>query len=162
MLKVLTYLISFFVGRYQSALKTPSLIIVDQIMLRARKLMMNSMVSLIASLLLTGGVLITLIEFTSQIDRFGVVWPSAALIGGLLLSAFSLAGLIYSFKSASLFKSSSIITNVQAAPKQPSPLEEALGILVMDFVKERREHREQKEPPVPPKAEAMYENTTLQ
>ncbi len=195
MFKVLTYLVSFFISLYQSILKPSYLVIIDQLLVRARKMIMTSVLSLVAGLLLTGSMMISLIEFTSQIDKFGVVWPSATLIGGLVLSVISTGALIYSFTSkafdlryirpsiAKSHEASVFGANLdqQTAPsRQPSPLEEALGILVMDFVNERRESRLKDESErteksksssessyvapqaAPESTRSTYENSTLQ
>lgn len=181
MIKILSYLFSYFAGRYNSVLKPSTLLIIDQLLVRARKLVMTSSIMFISSLLLAGGVLISLIEFTSQIDRYAVVWPSATLIGGLSLSVIALGVLIFSFTSRtfdlryvrsknsrrheSLFDSRK---SESSSPRTQSPVEEALSLLIMDFVNERKQNREKKEtsenvsspPPSPTRTE--YENTTLQ
>jgi hypothetical protein len=171
MIKFFTYFISFLIGRYNSFAKPSAMVIIDQVLLRTRKLLMTSMISLIASLLLTGGVIISLIEFTRQIDRFQIVWPSATLIGGLALTLISLATLIYAFTSKAFdLRYVKKASPTEQIPRTPSPLEEALSVLVMDFIKERREERqkpsEKTEPSPTPRstagAAAAYENTTLQ
>lgn len=185
MIRVLGFIFSFIVGRYNALLKPSTLLIVDQILLKARKLMMNSMISLTSSLLLTGGILITLIEFTRQIDQFRVVWPSATLIGGFLLSILGVSALIYSFTAKTFDLRYASASNTKGQNPQgssahvPSPLEEALSLLVMDFVNERKQKRAHSQAVAsddrvgePTKrnsnrsssteAESIYENTTLQ
>lgn len=182
MIKVLMYLFSFIMGRYNSVLKPSTLVLVDQLLLRTRKLMMTSMVSLIASLLLTGGVVISLIEFTRQIDQFKVVWPSATLIGGLTLSVLALTVLVYSFTSRAFdlryvpIRSAKKGNRDDTQTRTHSPLEEALSVLVLDFVNERKASRTKEEASAPPKEKvsenvsnvssadprSTYENTTLQ
>lgn len=186
MIKILSYLFSYFAGRYNSILKPSTFMIIDQLLVRARKLLMTSSIMFISSLLLAGGVIISLLEFTSQIDRFAMVWPSATLVGGLSLSGISLAVLIFAFTSRSfdlryvrsqktrrqesLFDSHTGRVDASTQRAQ-SPLEEALSVLIMDFVNERKQNREQQSasvkeeasPTMPPKpTRTEYENTTLQ
>ena len=174
MIKILSYLFSYFAGRYNSILKPSTFMIIDQLLVRARKLVMTSSIMFISSLLFAAGVIISLIEFTSQVDRFGVVWPSATLVGGLTLSALSVAVLIFSFTSKafdlryvrsqksrrqeSLFDSHKV--EGSSSTRAQSPLEEALGVLIMDFVNERKQNRERAFQE--PAARASYENSTLQ
>lgn len=152
MIKVLTYLISYFAGRYNTILKPSTLMIIDQLLVRARKLVMTSSIIFMSSLLFVAGVIISLIEFTSQVDRFAVVWPSATLAGGLTLAALSMAVLIFSFRAKAFDlrfvrnQRSRRPESLFAAPqgegsssnRAQSPLEEALGVLIMDFVNERK------------------------
>lgn len=150
MLKFASLAISFFLGRYENTFKKSMLILIDQFITKSRKLFIVTTLLGIFSLLFVSGFLFSIFQITSQYDARGYVTFNSGLISGIALSLISLIAL-FSLFSASAWENrlKQQLLPVQPAANSkhsetPSAFENALTMLVVDFIKERESQRARK------------------
>ncbi len=98
--------------------------------------------SFISALLFVAGIVIAAINGFSQYDQTNQVYMSATFVGGLvlaLLSGISLA-VVFSKKNWQVPD----LKQTHSEVKSASPIEEAISLLVNDFVTARRSERERR------------------
>ncbi|WP_415062569.1 hypothetical protein [Bdellovibrio sp.] len=147
--------LSFLFGRLNTKPKSfreIALEIFDDVSRRSRKIVSLTLAGLGAVIFFCGGLFISIIDGTTQYDRFGMVNWTATFGAGVTLILFATAVFAVVFLRAwpGATQRHSRIPPHHEAPPPPSALEQALAALVMDFVKERelrREARSQAEPP---------------
>lgn len=151
-MKWLSLLFSFFLGKFNVArapsfsLKDSIKMLFDEIAYRSRKPAMLALGGLVSVALLCGGFFMGLIDLTTQYDRDGVVRATASNISGFALVALTLGTFTWIFKRAwpGVKAAEEKDKAVEEAKEHPSGLEQALTLLVMDFVKEREFKREER------------------
>lgn len=166
MLKWIEIIASFFIGRMQShegpSLRESAIAIFDEITYKSRKAVSLIVVSFAAAIFALGGFFISLINATTQYDRDGVIGFTATFVSGLVLIVLAIAAFAWVFNSAwpGVKKYKTMHRHqesrefreqqehVHAQPKQPSSLEQALSMLVMDFVHERQARRAESQSPL--------------
>lgn len=150
MLKTLSLLFSFFLGRLNSgghheALFSPDELI-DKTLSKLRGLMSVVALGAVATIFLTAGFLGAYYNMLLQMDTTGKMGPNAVVVGGVCLFVAGLV--IFAIASRSTASSRSHAkTQAQSSAKPDhgraiSALEEALSMLIIDHVKEREFSRE--------------------
>lgn len=157
MLKWIEIIASFFIGKMQPShgpsLRESAIAIFEEITYKSRKAVSLVVISLAAAIFALGGFFISLINATSQYDQTGAVNFTSTLGSGLVLILIAVGTFAWVFGSAwPGVKQSKAAHKAeqehhhhqqqeQAHQHQPSSLEYALSMLVMDFVKERELRR---------------------
>lgn len=140
MLKLVSHLFSYFAGKYMSAFKSNTDFLTESIILKIRKisLLLGLMIAAAVGIALSGAMALQSIGL--MLDSAGFVYLSGfflASVGGLALFA-----ILFAVASRKKFW-------VKAEKRMPpahkaSAMEEALSLLIMDFVKEREFKRDLK------------------
>lgn len=139
-MKWLAMIVSFILGQLKSSTISPSLIFIQKALEKSRGLMFLATVSFISALLFAAGVVIAAVNGFAQYDQSNSVYMSATLIGGItiaVLAAISL-GVVFAKKNWQVPD----LQTFEAESKVPSPIEEAVSMLISDFVTARRTDRE--------------------
>lgn len=165
----LSLLFSFFLGKFKTSrpsglnFKESLNLLFDEIAYRSRKPAMFTLGGLVCVTLLCGGFFMGLIDLTNQFDREGSVRATAGNITGFALAAIAIGIFTWIFKRA--WPGVKEVAKTEEASKEnPSGLEQALTLLVMDYIKEREfkreERRQQHHVPVPEKepSSPLYNN----
>ena len=140
MLKILSVIASFLFGKQMSS--GPSYEdLVDYAFERLRSIVNSAAIGLSGIVLVITGFIFTTFNLLNQYDQHASVAMTAVAAGGLVLCVVGLGFILFASRKTKtpLEKSEGLKTHHPAA----SPLEEALSLLVMDFVKARQEDREQ-------------------
>lgn len=162
----LSLMLSYFLGKLNFArppsIKETALQILDEATFRSRKPITLLLAGLACVLFFCGGFFLSLIDFTTQFDREGALLMSARAGSGLILVTLSSGILVWIFTQAwpgvqrkNLFK-----TEPPSPPKQ-NTLEQALALLVMDFIKERENKRQASTGAPPPSAPTEKDESPL-
>lgn len=144
MLRLLTLIATFFIGRYNSAASSAGGVsvmpIVELAMIQGRKVALLICSSLIFSLLMVGGFFITLIEGSFAYEAEGVLYPTTLFKAGLLLFLVSVGSMIFIFAR----KQNWSVTPLESKKEERTshPIEDAVLMLIHDFVKERESRRQ--------------------
>lgn len=153
----LSLLISFLVGKFNNShrpsLKESVYSIVEEAVLKSRKPVALLLGGLASVLILCGGIFISILDLTRQYDQAGFVQFTATLGAGLALVVLTLGAFAWIFMSAwpgAKERAAEKRLQEEQAPREASTLEQALATLVLDFVKEREQKRDQTLHPVPP------------
>lgn len=156
MLKILSLVVSFFLGRYDMTFKKSTLILIDQFITKSRKLFIFTTLLGITSLLFVSGLLMAIYQMTSQYDSRGYIAMNSSLATGLVLAGLSLLTLLGLFSATAWetrFKQQ-IVPAPQPKHKTtseaPNAFEQALTMLVTEFVKDRDLQRQAKTQPTRP------------
>lgn len=149
MLKILSLVVSFFLGRYEMTFKKGTLILIDQFITKSRKLFIFTTLLGITSLLFVSGLLMTIYQMTSQYDSRGYIAINSSLITGVVLATLSLVTLLGLFSATAWetrFKQQIVPAqqSKQKPSETPNPFEQALTMLVTEFVKDREMQRQTK------------------
>jgi hypothetical protein len=117
--------------------------IIDQVFEKINNLLTISAYWLSGLVLLLVGVLVSYFNLLAQYDRVGTVVLGAVPTGGLVLSLIG-SGIIYNASKTQSNKTNQKkqrpIAEQQA--NQSPPIEQAIALLIMDFIKEREQARE--------------------
>jgi hypothetical protein len=152
-MRLLSLLASFFLGKLNHtrsvSLKETVLIIFEEVTSRSRKPVILLLSGLACILILCGGLFMSIIDLTSQFDREGSLRFTASFASGGILLTISLGVFFWIFTSAWPETRSKIMIENEAPQATASALEQALSLLVIDFIKEREYKREQRMPPEP-------------
>lgn len=159
-MKMLGLVLSFLFGKMNSktsSIKESALEIFEEITHRSRKMVFLSILGIGAVAFFTGGLFISLLDATRQYDTQGVVYWSSTLIAGGVIALLAAGLIAYVFMRAWPGASPSNVimkeTKEEVHHHHTSSLEQALAVLVMDFVKEREHRRAHPtEPHAPPRA----------
>lgn len=172
-MKWLSLLFSFFLGKFNVA-RSPGLslkeginLLFDELAYRSRKPTMLALGGIVSVAILCGGFFMGLIDITTQYDRDGVVRATASSIAGFALAAIAIGTFTWIFKSA--WPGVKAAEKSKDATQEVKPpvhgLEQALTLLVLDFIKEREfkreEHRQThspERPPEPKEPPPLYNN----
>lgn len=164
-MKWLSLFFSFFLGKLNVA-RPPSLkhtinILFEEAAYRSRKPALYALAGLTSVILLSGGFFMGLIDITTQYDRDGVVRATASSITGFSLVALSIIGFTWVFTRAWPGVKAVKEKEEKAAREHTSGLEQALTLLVMDFIKEREFKREERrhQGPIPQSQEESPQTT---
>lgn len=137
-----------FIYRKMTSHRSPSLKetaveIFEEISHKSRKMVALTLAGVAAVIFLTGGFFISLINATTQYDEIGEVAMSATLSGGLglILLALITFGVVFLQAWPGIKKRKQHEKEMKEAAMAGGPLEQALALLVTDFVKEREMRR---------------------
>lgn len=137
-------LLSFFIGNAKSLFKEPGVAITQQLALHLRALTMV-LVSTLGSLALTCvGLSLFIASLAGQLDKDEAFSFSASMLVYLGMTVVSSGILIYSLNRKTWMKALGFAEK-PAAPKQSGALENAVALLVMDYVEERQSKRSEKQ-----------------
>lgn len=147
----ISLLFSFVLGKINSAHRPPSLkeialAILEEATYRSRKPIMLLLGGLTCILILCGGFFMSVLDLTSQYDREDGLHFTANVYSGVTLVAVALSMFFWIFTSAWPGIQEAKTPKKELPPQDTtSSLEQAISLLILDFVKEReykREHRE--------------------
>jgi len=122
-----------------------------------KRVILSMSVANILSMMFVAGLSISVVTFSIQYDRTGILFVSALGAGGLGIMLVSLLGFIlfFSTNSEDAFETRKVI---KAQPSPKNNLEDALALLIGDYVKEKELKREErKHTPAPSSVEATPE-----
>jgi hypothetical protein len=152
---------SFVIGRMNNKKAGPSLMspqaIFEDITFKSRKVVMLTLGAVIAVVLLCSGLMMSIIDATTQYDKNSIITFSATFNTGLVLALLAVISFTFIFTRAwpgvrehrnefrAETKSSSL--GFSRASSKPEPhhaggLEQAISALIVDFVKEREVRRQ--------------------
>lgn len=136
-------LLSFFIGNAKSLFKQPTIDLTQQLVLHIRALTVV-LVSTIGSLVLSCvGISFLVSNIAGQLDRSEEFAFTGGTITFSILSVVSLGILFYSLRRNTWLRAVGF-EEKREAPKQSGALENAVALLVMDFVEERQKKRTEK------------------
>lgn len=142
-MKFLLPLLSFFLGNAKSLFKEPSVAFTQQVVLHVRA-MTTVLVSTIASLALSCvGISLLISSVAGQLDKNEDFHFTGGMFLYLALTIISAGVLVYSLRQKTWLKA----MNLEEKPKEShkgGALENAIAILVLDFVEERQNRRTDK------------------
>lgn len=157
MLRLLTLAATFFFGRYKAAAASAAGVslmpIVELVMNQGRKVALLVCSALIFSLLMVGGFFITLIEGSFAYEAEGVLYPTVLFKAGLFLFLVSVGAMVFIFARKKNWSVTPVETQKETRSSR-HPIEDAVLLLIHDFVKERESRREARE-----QARAEYRTT---
>lgn len=160
MIKWISLVLSFLFGARSNKdlnLKGLAMEVYDEAIYRSRKPVGLFLLALASVFFICGGMMVALLDITRQYDTRGWVYPGATMWSGISLAVLSIIGSIYIFTKA--WPKSSRPHHFQAEHSSSEPrhpgLDEALSLLIMDYIEERKTRRNQtdlhrKNPPPPP------------
>ena len=125
--------------------------IYDQITIRSRKPIALILCGFASIIFICGGVFISLINVTRQYDLTGEIVLGAVFWSGIAMSLIFLAGYIYVFLHAwtgvkeSKARIEADRKAQEQAEHQPPGLDQAISLLIMDHIEERKERRARRE-----------------
>lgn len=141
MLRLLTVLFSFFLGRYKANVNGSALPIIDMVMQQGRKIALLLCSALICSLFMVGGFFISLVEGSFAYEAEGVLYPTTLFVSGLILLFGSIGALTFIFSRKNWGAVNAPMMSVPEA-KKAHPIEDAVLMLIHDFIKERESNRQ--------------------
>ena len=147
-MQFLAMIASFIFGRLNSrpqggGIRETVLDLFEDIVLKGRRPVILILAGICAVLFFCGGLFITILEGTTQYDQVGYVTLSSTLGAGIALSLIAALGFAYVFAFAWPGAGKNAAReHVAPPPHQASTLEQALTVLVLDFVREREMRRE--------------------
>ncbi|WP_413582328.1 hypothetical protein [Bdellovibrio sp. HCB288] len=149
MMKFLLPLLSFLLGNAKGLIKEPAEAFSQQLAMRVRSLT-TLLVAVIGSLALgCVGLSLFIASIASQLDKNEEFHISGGMIVYLVLTVVAVGVLIYSLSSKTWMKSLGFEEKPAAPQSQKrasGTLESAVALLVMDFIEERKERREERRP----------------
>ncbi|MBC7419686.1 MAG: hypothetical protein H7328_03065 [Bdellovibrio sp.] len=130
-----------FTRKFEGLISASIYTVVQQLVNKSRKALLMVVASFVFAVLLAAGIIISVLEASAQYDTRGMVYFSALLTSGTILSFISLSVLIFILwpRSKSIISASAFQTHAPP-PRQSSPLEDTFAVLineVMNYVKER-------------------------
>jgi hypothetical protein len=150
MMKFILPLLSFLIGNAKGFIKEPAEAFSIQLAERVRSLT-TVLVAVIGSLALgCVGLSLFIASIASQLDKNEDFHVSGGMAVYLGLTVVAIGVLIYSLRSKTWMKSLGFEEKPQQAPsaggKRSGALENAVALLVMDYIDERKSRRDDKHP----------------
>lgn len=150
-MQLLAMIASFIFGRLNNGgprgggIRETVMEMFEDIVLKGRKPVILVLAGIGAVLFFCGGLFITILEGTTQYDRVGYVTLTSTLGAGIALFLIAALGFVYVFAYAWPGAGRQVSDRAREhahTPHQASTLEQALTVLVLDFVKERELRRD--------------------
>lgn len=151
-MQLLAMIMSFIFGRMNkqtTSIRESALEIFEEAIGKSRKVVVLTLAGLGAVTFFCGGIFIAILDATTQYDRNGFIAFSSTLGAGLTLVLLAAIGFAVVFARAWPGATKHVEVREEIHHHQSSGLEQALSILVMDFVKERELKRQQSAPVAP-------------
>lgn len=148
MIKFLIPLLSFFLGNSKSFFKEPGEALTLQLALKIRSIAILVVVTMASLALSCVGISLLVAKFAQQMDAEGSFFWTPGLSIYLGLTVLAIGTLIYSLNRKTWMTQLGYIQN--SASQSPGrqgggrPLENAVAMLIMDFVEERQKRREKR------------------
>lgn len=139
--RILHMFTSFMTARFEGVITSSILMIVQNFLNRGRQAMLLIFASFVFSILFAAGIIISLLEASSQYDTKGFVFFSAMLASSLTLSALSLVVLAVIFWPRRSLAEDFIAARPQTQTQAHTPLEELLAVAInegVQYFKERK------------------------
>lgn len=153
MAKIFSLLFSFILGTFKSPNSDDNIYekLVDRALDQLKYLLESLALTLTGFTLVIAGFLTAYFNLLHQYDERGSIALNAVSIGGFVLVG---VGIIILFSTLSQKKIDRHLTSGPKIAAKTSPLEEAISLLVLDYVKEReidreRSHQAKTSPPKP-------------
>ncbi|WP_413585033.1 hypothetical protein [Bdellovibrio sp. HCB274] len=149
MMKFILPLLSFLIGNAKGLIKEPAEAFSLQLAMRVRSLT-TLLVAVIGSLALgCVGLSLFIASIAAQLDKNEEFHVSAGMVVYLGLTVVALGVLVYSLRSKTWMKSLGFEekpqqTTSSGSGKRSGALENAVALLVMDYIDERKNRREEK------------------
>ncbi|MBO9667488.1 MAG: hypothetical protein J7501_11835 [Bdellovibrio sp.] len=145
-MKFLLPLLSFLLGNAKSFIKEPTEAITQQVVMHVRAIT-SILVSTIGSLALgCVGLSLFIASIAGQLDKNEEFHITGGMVVYLGLTVISAGVLAYSLRRQTWLKAMGFEEKPQQAKqRQSGALENAVALLVMDFVEERQQRRKEKE-----------------
>lgn len=145
-------LLTFAMGQAKSFVKEPGIAFTQQLVLRIRSLTIL-IVAIIGALTLSlVGVSLFIANLAGQLDQKEELTVSGGMILYLVVTVISLAFLAYSLSSKKWLQTSGLVEPPTPAPRPTGNIENAISLLIMDFVQARQHRRAQSEAQSPDKS----------
>lgn len=152
MFKIISYILAYAFGSSSKGIdvKGLALEVLEEAVFRSRKTIVLLLAALCSTLFICGGIFIALVNVANQYDSIGHVYATATLWSGLGLSLLFIGVNYYIFAiawpGANIHHRAhaSTHTRTQTEPR-PSELEQAISLLVMDFIDSRKQRREERQ-----------------
>lgn len=141
-MKILMLLGSFILGNAKALFKNPGEALTQQIILNIRALTVVILSSIGGLALFCCGIYMLVSNVATQLDAGGPLQATATLIVASSLSLISLGVMIFSLRAQTWLRATGFQNASAKKSKQTSPIESAIALLVMDFIKERERQRE--------------------
>lgn len=139
-------IISFFIGNAKSLFKEPGTAITQQLVLHLRAITFV-LVSTIGSLALSCvGLSLFIASIAGQLDKGEEFQISGGMIVYLCMTVISAGVLAYSLNRKTWLKALGFAER-PTPPKQSGALENAVALLVIDYIEERQNKRSEKQEP---------------
>lgn len=153
-MQLLAMIASFIFGRMNHNQRSGGLRetvreLVDDALLKSRKPVILVLTGLAAVIFVCGGLFITVLDATSQYDRVGYITLTSTMGAGIILFCLAMLGFAYVFAYSWPGATQNVKEVVETRTEHhhhASTLEQALTVLVLDFVKERELRRTQAPP----------------
>lgn len=143
-MKFLIPLISFFLGNAKSLFGGPSEALTQQVVLRIRAITMLAVCAIGSLALSCVGLSLFIAKLAAQLDSpDGFVWSTGTYVY-LGMSLFFIVALVFTMRQDTWMKAVGFAT-ANSLPKKGSPIENAVALLVMDFLEERKSRRQKEE-----------------
>jgi hypothetical protein len=147
-MKWVAMIMSFIMGNMQKhslGIKDSAMEIFDEVVYKSRSAVMLTLGAFAAIIILCGGLFMAIIQATTQYDMTGQIFFSSTIAVGLILAALSLIVCAVVFTRAwpgvrTHLPKPEVKVEAQG-PQVGNSLEQAVALLVMDFVKEREASR---------------------
>lgn len=146
MIKLLLPLISFFMGSAQNLFKGPGVALTQQLVLHIRSLSLILISSIGSLTLLCVGLSLLINRVASQFDAEEEFYFTTGMWIYLGMSLVAAVLLVLSLKKDTWLKAVGFSSGPAKAAPQSGAIENAVALLIMDFVEERQNRRKQKEP----------------
>lgn len=153
-MKWLGIILPFLIGRFNSKQNAgPSFLspvaVYEEITYKSRKAVMLTLGALAALIFLCGGLMMSIIDATTQFDRTGGIAFTATFGTGLAIGLLAIGTFAYVFLQAwpgIREHRQQVIKERVEVHTSSSSLEQAFSSLIMDFVKEREYKRQTRRP----------------
>lgn len=144
-MKFLIPLISFFLGNAKNLFGAPSQAITQQVVLRVRAITMLAICAIGSLALGCVGLSLFIAKLAAQLDSpDGFEWTTGVSVY-LGMTAFFVIALIFTMRKETWLSSVGFNTQKEAPRKGGSPIENAIALVVMDFLEERQQRRQKNE-----------------
>lgn len=150
-MQLLAMIASFIFGRMNHQQRSGGLRetvreLVDDALLKSRKPVILVLTGLAAVIFVCGGLFITILDATTQYDRVGYITLTSTMGAGIALFCLAMLGFAYVFAYSwpgATHQIKEVVESRTEHHHHASTLEQALTVLVLDFVKERELRRAQ-------------------
>jgi len=152
-MKFFEILLGFLSQQGRSALHENAEAVARQVADNARKVSRLLAFTVIFIILFCSGFTMAYTALVASIQHPENGWLSATLIGGIALAIASAAGMAYSLgerRWQSAMNAEKVEAPKHEAPPQPSPIENAIAVVLLEVVNELRERRKHAAAPTPP------------
>ncbi|KYG61475.1 hypothetical protein AZI86_17330 [Bdellovibrio bacteriovorus] len=144
-MKFLIPLLSFFLGNAKSFFGGPSQAITQQVVLRVRAITILAICAIGSLALSCVGLSLLIAKIATQLDSpEGFVWTTGTSVY-LGMTLLFVGALVITMLRSTWLSSGGFNPQKEAPRKGGSPIENAIALVVMDFLEERQQRRQKNE-----------------